>query len=87
MHEAVELVKALAWPTVVLFFLVRYHRPIRKILDALPAVIHRVRSAHGLGVEIELDKIADELPIAERQALSLSLEPTEAPTSSRKEGE
>jgi hypothetical protein len=38
-----------------------------------------MRSAHGLGVEIELDKIDEELPLAERQVLSLSPRTEPAP--------
>jgi hypothetical protein len=73
MHEIVELVKAIMWPGVVLIFLTMYHRQIGSLLNELPNVVRRVRSAHGLGVEIELDKIRGELPIAEQQARSLSL--------------
>jgi hypothetical protein len=64
---------------------VRFHRQIAAFLSELPNVVRRVRTAHGLGVEIELDKMGGELPIAERQVRLLSLEPTEAPTSSNKE--
>jgi hypothetical protein len=73
MHETVELIKALAWPGVVLIFLAMYHGQIRSLLNELPNVIRRVRSAHGLGVEFELDKIDEELPSAEREAQSLPL--------------
>ena len=75
-HEFVELIRALAWPCVVLYVVAKFQTEIRSLLHEMPRVVRRMRSAHGLGVEIELDKeldkIGDELPLAELQALSLS---------------
>ena len=78
MHEAVELIKALAWPCVVFYFLIRFHSELKSLLREMPDAIRRMRSAHGLGVEIELDKIGSELQIAGEEARALSLQmPTE----------
>ncbi|MGA3011818.1 MAG: hypothetical protein ABSD72_16285 [Terracidiphilus sp.] len=88
MHETVELIKAiaelisaLAWPCVAVYFLVRFHRQIASLLGELPNAVRRARSVHAPGVEIELNQIGAELPIAERQAsmLSLQLPPVPAP--------
>jgi hypothetical protein len=88
MHEWVELVKALAWPCVVLIIVSIYQGQIRSLLNELPNVVRRVRSAHGLGVEVELDKIDYELPSAEQQAQLLSLpSPKEANPTMRKESD
>src|SRR5258707_1849424 len=57
MHEMVELIKALAWPGVAMYFVVKFRSEIGALLDEMPSVIRRMRSAHGLGVEIELEKI------------------------------
>ncbi len=72
-HEIVELVKALAWPSVAVYIVVKFQAQIRQLLNEMPRVVQRMRSAHGLGLEIELDRIGDELPVAEIQAQSLSL--------------
>lgn len=87
-HEIVELIKALAWPCVAMYIVVRFQTEIRALLNEMPSVIRRVRSAHGLGVEIELEKIGDELPVAELQAPLLSLRmpsvpPVPTPTETR----
>jgi len=88
MHETVELIKALAWPCVVVYFLVRFHKQIASLMSEMPRVVQRVRSAHGLGLEIELDKIGNELPVAERQAQLLSLPMPPVPTLNKtQEGE
>ncbi len=78
-HEFVELIKALAWPCVVLYVVAKFQTEIRSLLHEMPRVFRRMRSAHGLGVEIELDKIDEELPLAERQVLSLSPRTEPAP--------
>jgi len=73
MHEAVEFTKALAWPVVVLFIVLRFQKPIGSLLGELPGVARRLRSAQALGLEIRLERIGEELPVAEQQAQSLSL--------------
>ena len=85
MHEIVELVKALAWPVVAMYFIVKFQRGIGALLNEMPSVIRRVRSAQGLGIEIELEKIGEELPIAELKSQSLSFRepPKPAPTEIR----
>ena len=78
MHEAVELVKALAWPCVVVYFLVRFHAQIVCVLNEKPHAVRRIRSAHGLGMDVKLDNLGEELSIAGPEARQLSLEmPTE----------
>ena len=86
-HEAVELIKALAWPCVVLYVVVKFQAEIRLLLNEMPRAVRRMRSAHGLGVEIELDKIGDELPLAELQAQSLSLQLPSVPVPTNTEGD
>lgn len=56
-------------------------------MHELPFLVRRMRSAHGLGIEIELDKIGDELPRAELQAQSLTLKLPEVPALKKIEGE
>ena len=73
MLAIVELVKALAWPLLWLFIVLMFRKEIRSLLSELPSIVRRMRSAHGLGVEIELDKIGEELPSAELQAPTVSL--------------
>lgn len=80
MHEAVELVKAVAWPLVVLYFLLYYRTEIRRLLKEMPYVVRRMRSAHGLGLEIELDRIGTELPGAEAEAKNVVLPMPSTPT-------
>ena len=88
MHETVELVKAIAWPSVAVYFLVRFHSQVASLLNELPNVVRRVRSAHGLGVEIELGRIGGELTIAEQEARTLSLRmPTEPKPTKTEEGD
>jgi len=88
MHEAVEPVKALAWPCVVLYFLLRFHSQIVLLLSEMPNAVRRVRSAHGLGIDIKLDKLGEELPIADSQARQLSLGmPAEPKPSKLEEGD
>lgn len=81
MHETVELIRALAWPCVVVIFLVLFHRQVASLLNELPKAIQRVRSVHAPGVEIKLDMIGVELSVAEKQAtmISLQLPPVPAP--------
>jgi hypothetical protein len=85
-HEAVELVKALAWPCVVMYFLLRFRSQIVSVLEELPGALRRMRSAHGLGVEIELDRISEGLPLARREALALELKMPLVPRPQRIEG-
>jgi hypothetical protein len=80
MHEFVELVKALAWPSVVSWIVIMFRTEIRSLLKEAPGVVRRMRSAQGLGVEIELDKIGEELPSAELQAQTISLPIKPPPT-------
>jgi hypothetical protein len=80
MHEAVELVKAVAWPLVVLYFLLYYRKEIQGLLREMPDVVRRMRSAHGLGLEIELDKIGTDLPAAEAEAKNVVLPLPATPT-------
>jgi iron-sulfur cluster repair protein YtfE (RIC family) len=47
MHETVELIRALAWPCVVVIFLVLFHRQVASLLNELPKAIQRVRSVHA----------------------------------------
>lgn len=78
-HDAVELVKALAWPAVVVFFGIRFFPQLQSLLNELPSVMRRVQSAHGLGINVELNKIGEELPFVERQAPTLSLKLPDVP--------
>jgi len=70
LREFVELVKALAWPLLWLCIVLMFRKEIRSLLREMPSIVRRMRSAHGLGVEIELDRIGEELPSAELQASS-----------------
>jgi hypothetical protein len=72
MHDAVELVKALAWPCVVMYFILRFHKQILSLLSEMQGVVRRVHTAQGFGMQVELEKIGDELPVAEKQAQGLS---------------
>ena len=95
MHETVELIKAIAelinaiaWPCVAVYFLVRFHRQIASLLSELPNAVRRARFVHAPGVEIELNQIGAELPIAERQATMLSLQlPTKPELGKAEEGD
>jgi len=78
-HEIVELVRALAWPLVVLFFGWRFEPEIRSLLLEMPGALRRMKSAHGLGIEVELDKIGSEINIASDQAQALQPQPIEPP--------
>jgi hypothetical protein len=71
----------------VLYVVAKFQAEIRSLLREMPHVVRRMRSAHGLGVEIELDRIADELPLAERQAQLLSLKLPKVPTAGNPEGD
>jgi hypothetical protein len=80
-HEIVELVRALAWPLVAFYFGSKFQGEIRSLLREMPHMVRRIRSAHGLGIEIKLDRIGGELEIAEvkAQTLSLKFPPTPGP--------
>jgi hypothetical protein len=54
-------------------FPLRFHTQIGLLLREMPNAVRRVRSAHGLGVDIRLDKLGEELSIADSQARQLSL--------------
>jgi hypothetical protein len=87
LHEVVELVKALAWPCVVIFILLRFRRQISQLLDELPFAVRRMRSAHGLGVEIEMERLDTELPLAGQEARQIALKlPTPPELKSNNEG-
>jgi hypothetical protein len=86
MHEWVELIKAIAWPFVVLYFLVRFHSQIGLLLREMPDAVRRVRSAHGLGVDIRLDRLGDELTLADSEARQLSLNMPVEPKPKKLEG-
>jgi uncharacterized membrane protein YoaK (UPF0700 family) len=73
MHEIVELVRALAWPLITFIVVLMFRKEIRSLLRELPSILRRVRSAHALGVELELDKIEEGLPQAELRAPTVSL--------------
>jgi hypothetical protein len=79
LHDIFELVKALAWPCVTVYIVVKFGSGITSLLNELPPLVRRVRSAHGLGIEIELDRLSEELPLAEQQAQALTLEPVPEP--------
>lgn len=74
-HDILELVKALAWPSVTVWIVLKFEPGITSLLGELPTLARRMRSAHGLGIEIELEKLDSELPVAEQQAQELSLTP------------
>ena len=88
MHEYVELVKALVWPIVVLIVVLMFRKELRCLMREMPNVVRRMRSAHALGVEIELDKLGEELVGAESKASSVSLPmpPALLPSPSRNDG-
>jgi hypothetical protein len=80
LHEIIELVKALAWPSVAMFFLVYFRRQIRSMLTELPGMFRRMRSANALGVTLELDGLGDDLTIAQQKTAQLQLPGGEVPT-------
>ena len=88
-HEFVELVKALAWPLVVLVIVLLFSNEIRSLLKEMPNVVRRLRSVEALGAKAELetlDSTSRELPAAEAQAKLLSLPIPQIPGSSHNDG-
>ena len=79
MHEVVELVKAIAWPLVALYVLISYRNELRDTLYEMPNLVRRMRSAHGLGIEVQLDKLENELPKAQAEAQTLVLNAPDPP--------
>jgi hypothetical protein len=73
LHEIIELVKALAWPSVAMFFLVHFRRQIRSMLTEIPGMFRRMRTANALGVKLELDGLEADLTIAQRETAQLQL--------------
>jgi hypothetical protein len=59
LHEVVDLAKSLAWPAVSLFCLIRYSQEVKTLLLALSAALERMKTAKGLGVELELAQTAE----------------------------
>jgi hypothetical protein len=80
LHEIIELVKALAWPSVAMFFLVYFRRQIRSMLTELPGMFRRMRSANALGVTLELDGLEADLTIAQQETAQLRLPPGQVPS-------
>jgi hypothetical protein len=80
LHDILQLAGQLAWPLVALYFMIKFGPAITALLNELPLLVRRMRSAHGLGVEIELDRLDVELPVAEQQAHSLTLKKTPGQT-------
>jgi hypothetical protein len=80
LHEIVELVRAVAWPGIALYFLVKFRREIRQLLTELPSAVRRVRSAHALGMKVELDGLEADLTIAQRETAHLRLKPGKVPS-------
>jgi hypothetical protein len=83
MHEVVELVKALAWPCVAFYFLVRFGSEIRLLLIEVPSLFRRVRTARALGVKFELDRLELDLKLAEKDAHHVRLKPPKEPLPSK----
>jgi hypothetical protein len=54
MHEVVELVKALAWPCVAFYFLVRFAREIRLLLIEVPNLISTRSNCARPGCQIRI---------------------------------
>ena len=89
MHEFVELVKALAWPLVVLVVVLLFRKEIRSLLEEMPTVVKRLRSVEALGAKAELETLestSKELPAAEPQAKLLSLPVPQIPGSNHSDG-
>jgi hypothetical protein len=79
LHEIVELVKALAWPLVVLFVVFKFGPEIRSLLSEIPSFSRRVRTADLLGAKIELEALGHDLSLAQKEAPRLALPPGEVP--------
>ncbi len=86
-HDVVELVKALAWPVVAVLFGFRFDKELRSLLLEMPAALRRIKSAHGLGIEIELDRLKGEVDEAAKETKTLQPEPEKAPEPITIEGE
>jgi hypothetical protein len=65
LHEWVELAKGLAWPSVVLYCVIRYAREVKIILRTVGSSIERVKSAKGFGVELEVKEFELDVKLAE----------------------
>jgi hypothetical protein len=87
MHEAVELVKALRWPCVVIYLSVRFGSEIGSLLVELTRVVRRVRSARALGIKFEFEQLEVALPVAERETPLIRLKNPVEPRPSRKKGD
>ena len=87
-HEFVELVKALAWPLVVLVIVLLFSNEIRSLLKEMPNVVRRLRSVEALGAKAELETLDSTSKAAEPQAKLFSLPVPQIPGSSHNdEGE
>jgi hypothetical protein len=73
LHEIVELVKALAWPLVVVLFGFTFKTEIRALLKEIPGLFRRVRTAEGLGLKVALDELGAELTITQKEVDPLVL--------------
>lgn len=74
-----DLLRAVAWPAVVFFFLWYFRKEIKQVLAAVPLALGRLRSAKMPGVELTLERVELRLPQAEREAKGLQLPPGEVP--------
>lgn len=83
LHEIVELVKGVAWPGVVFFFLVRFRPEIKQLLTELPKTFRRLRSAEGLGLKVELDVLDADLRVAQEETAHLELPAGRDPSTER----
>lgn len=80
LQAVVEVLKAGAWPLVIGGALFYFRRPVKELLEALPAAVQKLESIKAAGIEIALKKA--ELAIAEGtkavEALSAPEVPAEA---------
>ncbi|MFX8242756.1 hypothetical protein ABTL31_18475, partial [Acinetobacter baumannii] len=56
------LLGAVAWPTVMLIFLMFFTHELRAIASRVPALLDRIRKMTVVGVVAELDALADKAP-------------------------
>jgi len=86
-HEFVELVKALAWPLVVIVTVLLFRNEIRSLLKEMPNAVKRL-SVEALGAKVVLETLDSTSKAAEPQAKLLSLPVPQIPGSSHNdEGE
>lgn len=79
-EQIVELVKAVIWPSTVVFLALFYRSEIRPILASFPSVLKRLRMGKALGAEVQLDTLEVELDATELKIQKFVLPSGEVPT-------